>query len=273
MIKLPYVEQGDASGVPVVMLHGATDSWRSFEPVLPHLPDDIRAIAVTQRGHGEAPKPEGRYLVEDLAGDVVGLMDDLGIERAVVVGHSMGSWVTHRLAIGHPERLLGIVLAGSFQPRLAGDPEAEAVMHELADVPDPVTAEVARDFQVSTTARPLDPEFLEMVVSESLKLSARVWRALFEGFAGIDHAEELARVNLPALLLWGDKDAFIPRAVQDGLLETLPDSQLVAYEGTGHALHWEEPERFAADVIAFSRSVSGGSLRPRTTRDPLGTRG
>jgi pimeloyl-ACP methyl ester carboxylesterase len=77
MTDLPYVEQGDADGVPVVLLHGVTDSWRSFEPVLPHLPDSIRAIAVTQRGHGDAPKPESGYLIEDLAGDVVALMDEL----------------------------------------------------------------------------------------------------------------------------------------------------------------------------------------------------
>jgi non-heme chloroperoxidase len=65
MIELPYVEQGNPSGVPVVMLHGVTDSWRSFEPVLPRLPDDIRAVAVTQRGHGDAPKPESGYGIED----------------------------------------------------------------------------------------------------------------------------------------------------------------------------------------------------------------
>ena len=57
VINLPCVD-GGRGGVPVVMLHGVTDSWRSFEPVLPHLPDDIRAIAVTLRGHGDAPKPE-----------------------------------------------------------------------------------------------------------------------------------------------------------------------------------------------------------------------
>ena len=58
MIKLPYVEQGDVTGVPVVMLHGVTDSWRSFEHVLPHLPADIRPISLTQRGHGDAPKTD-----------------------------------------------------------------------------------------------------------------------------------------------------------------------------------------------------------------------
>jgi pimeloyl-ACP methyl ester carboxylesterase len=257
MIKLPYVEQGDATGVPVVMLHGVTDSWRSFEPVLPHLPDDIRAIAVTCRGHGDAPKPERGYLIEDLAGDVVGLLDELEIERAILVGHSMGSWVARQIAIDHPDRVLGLVLAGAFQASLAGDPEAAAAMRELADVPDPVPDEVARVFQVSTLASPIAPELLDTFVAESLKLPAQAWRELFLGFAELDQPDGAEELRMPALLVWGDRDAFIPREVQDELIETLPDARLRVYEGVGHAVHWERPKRFAADVAAFSRCSAG----------------
>jgi non-heme chloroperoxidase len=260
MIKLPYVEQGDATGVPVLMLHGVTDSWRSFEPVLPHLPDDIRAIAVTQRGHGDAPKPDSGYLIEDLAGDVAGLMDELGIERAIVVGHSMGAWVARQIAIANPGRVDGLVLAGAFQSSLAGDPEAAAAMRELADVPDPVPAEVAHEFQVSTLASPIAAEQLDTFVAESLKLSARSWRDLFLGFAELDQPAGAVELPMPTLLVWGDQEAFIPREVQDQLLETLPDARLEVYEGVGHALHWEQPERFAADVAAFSRYCAGLQL-------------
>jgi non-heme chloroperoxidase len=214
-ITLPYVEHGDPDGLPVVMLHGVADSWRSFEPVLPHLPESIRAIAVTQRGHGDAPKPDAGYLIEDLAEDVVQLLDDLGIGRAIVVGHSMGSWVTQRVAIDHPERLLGVVLAGSFGGTVADDPEFVAFAEEMATVQDPVPDELAREFQESTVATPLSPQALDTFVEESLKLPARVWRALFEGFMHVDHSDRLGGVSTPALLVWGDQDAFIPRAIQD----------------------------------------------------------
>ena len=56
-LRLPYVERGDPAGIPVVFLHGITDSWRSFQLVLPHLPPSIRALALTQRGHGDASRP------------------------------------------------------------------------------------------------------------------------------------------------------------------------------------------------------------------------
>src|SRR5688572_3701072 len=248
MIELPYVEQGDATGVPVVMLHGVTDSWRSFEHVLPYLPDDVRAIAVTQRGHGDAPKPESGYRIEDLAGDVIDLLDELGIERAVLVGHSMGSWVTQRVAIDHPERVTGAVLAGSFGGRPGDAPEMQAFAAEMASVRDPITDQVARDFQDSTVASPLPAGQMDEFVSESLKVPARVWNQTFTGFLEVDHVDGLTRLAAPALLIWGERDAFIPRAVQDELLETLPDARLEVYENVGHAVHWERPERFARDV-------------------------
>jgi non-heme chloroperoxidase len=259
MKELPYVEKGDVTGVPVVMLHGVTDSWRSFEHVLPHLPDDIRAIAVTQRGHADAPQPESGYLVEDFAGDVVDLLDELEIERAIVLGHSMGSWVTQRVAIDHPERVLGVVLAGSFTGRPGDDPEMQALADEMGSLSE-VTDKVARDFQESTVASPLPAGEMDAFVLESMKMPASAWNQTFTGFLEIDNTDGLAQLAPPALLVWGELDAFIPRSTQDELLETLPDARLVVYEGVGHALHWERPERFAADVVAFSRYCAGLQL-------------
>jgi len=68
--RLQYVEQGDRSGVPMVLLHGYSDSWRSFELVLPHLPPEVRAFAVTLRGHGDAARPADGYRPRDFAADI-----------------------------------------------------------------------------------------------------------------------------------------------------------------------------------------------------------
>ena len=66
-VRLPYVEQGDISGTPVIFLHAIADSWHSFERVLPHLPDSIHAFVVTQRGHGDASRPADGYRPDDFA--------------------------------------------------------------------------------------------------------------------------------------------------------------------------------------------------------------
>jgi len=90
-LRVEFAEQGERGGMPVIALHGVTDSWRSFEPVLPHLPPDLHVLALTQRGHGGSDKPAAGYLPADFAADVVAFMDATAIERAVLVGHSVGS--------------------------------------------------------------------------------------------------------------------------------------------------------------------------------------
>src|SRR5688572_33110782 len=109
-IRLPYVEQGDASGIPVIFLHGYTDSWRSFELLLPELPERVRAFALTQRGHGDASRPETGYSQSDFAADVAAFMDAAGLQSAVIAGHCMGGFNAQRFAIDYPERALGLVL-------------------------------------------------------------------------------------------------------------------------------------------------------------------
>src|SRR5574341_1788925 len=149
-VRLQYVEQGDSRGVPVLFLHGVTDSWRSFERVLPYLPKSIHAFALTQRGHGDADRPATGYRTRDFAADVAAFMDALGLERAIIVGHSMGSTNAMRFAIDYPERTLGLVLVGSFAT-YRGNPAVlefwETAVSRLTDSVDPG---FAREFQQST---------------------------------------------------------------------------------------------------------------------------
>ena len=78
---------------------------------------------------------------------------------------------------------------------------------------------------------------------------------------GRPHTAALGAIAAPTLLVWGDQDTFVTRAEQDRLLSRFPGSRLLVYEGTGHAIHWEEPERFAADLMTFIATVSEGLLR------------
>jgi pimeloyl-ACP methyl ester carboxylesterase len=222
--------------------------------VLPHLPPEIRAIAVTQRGHGDAERPAEGYAPSDLAGDAVALLDTLEIERAVVVGHSMGAWVAERVAIDHPDRVGGIVLAGAIGP-VDANPVAAEIMSDVAAFSDPVDPDWVRGFQVSTTERPLAPEQLDVFVAESLKLPARVWQATATGFPRGDLYGELAAIEAPSVVIWGDRDSVGPREEQLRIVAAVGGARLTVYEGIGHALHWEQPERFAADVAGFAVAV------------------
>ena len=88
-------------------------------------------------------------------------------------------------------------------------------------------------------------------------MPARVWRDALAGLLEDEHAARLGDIQVPTLLVWGDQDAFVPESDQDILLAAIAGSRLETYRGTGHAVHWEEPARFAADLTAFVEGLAG----------------
>jgi pimeloyl-ACP methyl ester carboxylesterase len=252
-VRLPYAEHGAPDGTPVVLLHGITDSWRAFEPVLPHLPDSIHAYSLTARGHGDASRP-GSYRLDDMVDDVARFLDAVGLDAAIVAGHSMGAVVATRFAIDHPDRTAGLVIMGG-RTTFAG-PEGDAMTEELAAMTDPIDVDYLRGFQESTLARPIPPDYLDLVVSESAKLSIETFRRAWSDTVLRDFSADLGAIAAPTLVVWGELDAYCPRSEQDGLLAAVPGARLIVHEGAGHAFHWEDPERFAAELTAFAEEAT-----------------
>jgi non-heme chloroperoxidase len=253
-ITVPYVEQGDPDGVPVVLLHGFTDSSHSYELLMRQLPDSIHAYAYTQRGHAGADKPAAGYGLDDYVADVAAFMDAIGIEAAVIAGHSGGSYATQRFALDHPRRTLGVVLIGCF--RSFGDnPGVLELREAAAALTDPVDPGFVREFQESCVAQPLPPGFLDAIVAGSLELPARVWKDYLDGAIEADVPTESGTIAAPTLIQWGDRDAICPRSDQDALLAAIPRATLEVYPGTGHCPHWEQPERAAAEIAAFAAAT------------------
>lgn len=258
-VRLEYAEHGEPTGLPVVLLHGLTDSLHSYDPVAPHLPAGLRALALTARGHGASSQPTAGYATADFAADVAGFLDELGIPSAVVVGHSMGATHALRFAIDHPERVRGLVLIGAFA-RFAGNPAIDELCAEVAHLADPVDETFARAFQESTLARPIDAAFLARMADGSARTPAHVWRAALAGLLADDVLPDLRRIVAPTRILWGSRDAFCPRADQDVLRSSIPCAELRVFEGCGHALHWEDPRGAAAELGEFVL----GAARERT---------
>jgi non-heme chloroperoxidase len=216
---------------------------------MPLISTRCRAIAPDLRGFGDSDKPETGYTIPDLAGDVVALLDALGIARATVVGHSFGSFVARRVAEAHAGRVSRLVLIGSGF-RAAND-VTRSVLDELRTLPDPVPESFARAFQASTIHSPIPEGFFDELIRESLKLPSRLWAPLLTGLLAFDDVDALGNVQCPTLLLWGDHDALFSRADQDQLLAALLDARLRIYEETGHCPNWERPDAVAADILRF----------------------
>ncbi len=254
-VELPYVDQGDPSGVPLLLVHGYVDSWRSFERVLPHLPESIRAIALTQRGHGDASRPLAGYRSHDFAADLAAFMDALHLESAVIAGGSSGGFVARRFAIDYSERTLGLVLLGS-PFTLQDKPEVVELWEStISRLTDPVDPGFVREFQQGMNARPVPDAFLETMVREGLKVPARVWNATFEGLLEDESSGQLPEIKAPTLILWGDKDTIVPLSDQEKLRVAIEGSRFVVYPEVGHAIYWEEPDRVASDLAAFIENI------------------
>jgi pimeloyl-ACP methyl ester carboxylesterase len=250
-VRLHYAYKGDPSGTPVIMLHGFTDSWFSFSRVLPLLDNKYRVYILDQRGHGDSDRPMGGYALPQFAGDVVAFMDAMNIKQATIVGHCMGSFVAQHVASEAPDRVSKLVLIASAT-NLRNDTVRE-LQREIGGLKDtaPVPETFARDFQSSTIYSPLPTEFVQAVVKESVKVPVHVWREVVAELLAPEADVQLKKIKTPTLIVWGEKESLFPRSEQDRLVSELRHATLKVYPETGHALHWERPERFARDLQAF----------------------
>jgi non-heme chloroperoxidase len=257
LLKLPsgltlnYLVQGDPNGRPIVLLHGAGDSWHSYDLVLPLIPAKYRVYAVTLRGHGWSDHPAEGFARTDFAADVTALLEQLNLHNVVLVGHSLGSFVAQQVAADDKGRVAKLVLIGSG-PGIIRDPQArQSLASTFGTLRDPIPYTFARDFQASTIYAPVPPAFFETLVNEALKAPANTWHGLGQSFQTQEPAP-LEKIKVPALIFWGEKDDFFKREDEDLLVNKIAGSKLVAYPETGHALHWERPERFARDLVQFA---------------------
>ena len=254
-VTLNYVVQGNPDGPVIVLLHGAGDSWHSFERVLPLLPENYRVYAITLRGHGLSDHPATGYSRADFAGDILDFMNQLNIHHATLVGHSLGSFVAQKVAELDTDHLSRLVLIGSG-PGIAKNPQAEEeIRKSFAQIQDPIPYTFARDFQASTIYSPIPAWFFERMVAEAELVPASTWHGLGQGITAPEQVDELRKIRVPTLIFWGDKDSIFHREDEDILLKTIPHATLKVFPDTGHALHWERPEKFAQDLLQFIAST------------------
>jgi non-heme chloroperoxidase len=136
------------------------------------MPSRYRSLLLDQRGFGDSDRPEGGYEIHDLAADVAAFLDAASIDLPTIVGHSMGSFVARCVAMTFPERVGRLVLIGSGWS--GSNPVTLEVHASLRDLSDPVPPEFARDFQASTAFAPMPSAFFDRIITESLKLPARL---------------------------------------------------------------------------------------------------
>ncbi len=163
--------------------------------------------------------------------------------------------IAREVALTYPRRVSRLVLIGA-PTTLVNNEAVLEFLKEVRSVQDPVPPEFVRGFLAGIVHHPVPAAFLETMLSESLKVPARVWRDYWEGVAlTLDHTARLGEIDAPTLIVWGERDALLRREEQERLAAAIPGATLEAYPGTGHLVHWERPERFVRDLEAFMKDT------------------
>jgi pimeloyl-ACP methyl ester carboxylesterase len=245
-VSIHYLEAG--TGPALILIHGLGASTFTFRRILPDLARHFRAVALDLKGFGFSERADGDYSLSAQAALVGGVMDRLGIEKASVLGHSMGGAVAMRLALAHPERVERLILASSASDLELGHRIwGAAVIGRLLPLIAPFTLHNRRFRELSLKSGYCDPDRCTEDVIEGYMLPGRMHgnlRALGNTMAHWHRGPPLhpADITQSTLILWGEGDRWLPPSRGERLHQLIPGSRLELVAGGGHLFLEEQPE-------------------------------
>ena len=269
-IEVYYEEQGQ--GDPLLLIMGLAADSLAWMFQMPDFSKHFRTVVFDNRGVGRSSKPAGPYSITQMADDAAGVLDALDIRRAHVVGVSMGGMIAQELALRHPERVRGLVLACTY-----ARPDA-AIERQLETSLGVFGGSRAADGSIQVDISKLDPMMFfqhllptvfntQFIMTELPKVMEVFSGALQNGFSmdaimsqvvatqAHDTVERLGRINAPTLVLTGDADLLIPSTCSDLLAARIPGAKLTKIPGGSHGFNFETPDVFNKAVLEFLAGV------------------
>lgn len=251
-IECAYSVEGH--GPAVFMVHGVGARRQVWAGIVERLKSEFCCISYDLRGHGESPKPPGPFGLDDLVTDLEALRARLGIEKAHVIGHSLGGMVAPAYARRHPERVLSVGLLSTAAGRTDEDrARARLVVTSMAEkgirsaldllMPRWFTDEFIRNH----------PDFVEARKRQLIEMDPEIYLNTFRIYAETEMAPWLPEITPPTLVLTGEFDPGCSPRLNRAMAETLPDAELVILDGLRHSTLVEAPERVSPPVAAFLR--------------------
>lgn len=265
-VRVHYRDQGPRTGRTVVLVHGFAASLHAWEPWVARLSPDYRVITLDLAGHGLTRTPPGyRMSTEGQVALVDAVTRNLGVERFVLGGNSMGGAVAWSYALAHPERLQGLVLVDAAGWPVEGKREGSPLAFRL--LANPVGRAVLKRIDLRSIA---EKGLKQAYVDEALVTDALVDR--YADLAMAPGRRELiltsqsrprepiaratfARIATPTLVVTGEADTVIPAAASRGLAGAIPGAKLITYPGVGHVPMEQIPDRSAQDLKGFLESL------------------
>ena len=250
-VRIAWERRG--SGEPLLLVHGLGYARWGWEPVADALAERHEVLLFDNRGIGESDAPAGPYSVEDLAGDAVSVLDGAGVERAHVLGTSLGGMVALQLALDHDARVDKLVLACTTSGGNGAEPMPEQTVRLLAEAATLPPEVVLRRFVENAFGPDLDAAKVDRIMEHRLATAQpqAAWAAQAAAGASFDVGDRVGEIAAPTLVLTGDSDNVIDARNSELLSERIPGARLEVFEGSGHLFFWEQPERFVQIVTEF----------------------
>jgi pimeloyl-ACP methyl ester carboxylesterase len=228
----PVRYEAAGEGEPVVLVHGLSGSTRWWSRNISEIAERYRVYLVDLPGFGTMRRLRRRFILAEAADWLSEWMDAAGLERAHLVGHSMGGYICLHLAASRPEAVRRLVLVAP-----AGVPTGRSMAGYLGPL-----------FGAALYAR---PSFLPVLARDALRTGpATLWRAARDLLAE-DLREDLRRVATPTLLVWGERDTLVPPAVGNLMREEIPGSRLLVLARAAHVPMFDRPKEFNAALLSF----------------------
>ena len=239
-IELAYTRRG--KGTPLLLLHGYPLDHHLWDDVAPLLEDTFELILPDLRGFGESTIVDSPFTMDDYASDIAGLLDQLGIQKTAIVGHSMGGYVALAFARLYPERVSGLGLVSS---QVLADPpdRKEGRYKSAADVSDKGIGGVVETMTPKFTSdEPLQAFARETMERQQPAAFIGSLKAMAER---MDSTPLLSSFKFPVVIIHGEADALIPIARAREVKKTIPQAHLVELNGAGHMPMMEAKEETA----------------------------
>lgn len=250
-VRIAWERRG--SGPPLLLIHGLGYGRWGWEPVVDELAEAHEVVLFDNRGVGESDAPLGPYSARMLAEDAVSVLDAAGLERAHVLGTSLGGMVALQLALDRPERVDRLVLACTTPGGERSAPMPEQTVRLIQESP-ALPREVAMRRGVENALAPgADPGVIERIMEHRVATAQPLAAWLAQASAGMsfDVWSRVGEIAAPTLVLTGDLDVVVDPRNSELLAAMIPGARLEVFPGTGHLFFWEAPERFVQVVKEF----------------------
>lgn len=253
---LHFREDGSAGAPAVVLLHSLATHSELWAPQRPVWSQAFRVISVDLPGHGASPELPGAITLNDLADEVLAVLDFLGIEQVALVGLSLGGMVAQALALRRGDRVRAMVIAHAGARTDAAVREIwnqRIAQFESGDMDALCQSTLQRWFPRDFAERA--PLTLAWVASLIHATRPAGYVSAIRAIQGLDHLDRLHEITVPTLVVAGHADAAVPASVACQLAERLPYSQLRLLEDTGHIGNVQAPTLFTETVGEFLRGT------------------